>query len=77
MSYKNEALKKDNLTLKVVIELCKQKMTRKKVEELEKIAGLFVNNFKEHTDDSLKSITSIVGALESYITAPIATNIEA
>jgi len=71
INYKMVDMKKENLTLKVVLELCRTKMTRKKVDELEKIAGLFVNNFKTHDNASLESIKSIVAALESYLTAPM------
>lgn len=71
INYKMADMKKENLTLKVVLELCRTKMTKKKVDELEKIAGLFVNNFKKHDDESLNSIKSIVAALESYLTAPM------
>ena len=71
INYKMDDMKKEILTLKVVLELCRTKMTKKKVDELEKIAGLFVNNFKTHNNESLESIKSIVAALESYLKAPM------
>ena len=76
IQHKYDSLKKENMTLKVIVELCKQKMTDKKILELEKIANLLVNNFKDYSNASIDNIKSVVSALESYITTPLSVNVK-
>lgn len=66
---KLETMEKNLAHNLVVIYLCEQKLSKKKVDELHKIASLFVNNFKLESD-SMIAIGEIINGIESYITEP-------